>query len=823
MRPVYDTKEFLALEPEDKIKIINLELSKFEDVNFENLIEELKQEESTLVLKLSSLKDQMAEFTKNGLDMSNVEKLALVKNELEELRKKAGQFKQKSADLDKHKNALELKNLIAKKSSLDAEIKELQDTLETLREQKIESQNSVVEIRANYDNFYSSYNDEIARLMVEEKKVFETSINDTSEDLINDRFKLEEQLKNKKDEIIKIKENIERLTEKCLAVENDITEKQELLGSIVVPQESKELIVQAKDLESEIIIFDDMLKRIDKLIDSNKEELEIVKAKYSNELKTERKIEEDLNKIKASTSKIFENSDMTEFQKLRNCDKTLDNFKKVEIEILNFDKKIEEIKGKINNKLSKIENIKVELSKAEEIYNQKTEYLKSLKVELLKLQETREELLGNNCLGMITQYTSIGDFCPVCRTRVTQKNHVEVMDLTGIEREIDMQKSKVSYAEKDLNNAYANIVTIRSMQEYENSIIETYGQEINTIKGLKTKIYQQVVDINDKTEENFVNIKSALEKTSETLEDVINLQNKLQITVQENKDKKIEYGTKISMLSELEEQLIDLYYVLQKERAEREMLMLEAKCNVSVDNFEEKRTNLAETELQSNQLNQELIELYLQLSELKNQILASQEDLSQLEYERGVIETKLQYSSTTNNTLSNDDFVSYNSESVREKIDALHETHKHLLSLKQDAENSLQNTLKEYDVKTKLLAFKIDERQDVSALVSSLIYRYSFKDENEVKEYIITDNMLKLKENEIKSYNLLLSKLELQHDYLSENSSPSENSGFCNYLNLSKECESINIRLGELKILIENKEKEFNEYNQLKELIEKYK
>ena len=146
-----------------------------------------------------------------------------------------------------------------------------------------------------------------------------------------------------------------------------------------------------------------------------------------------------------------------------------------------------------------------------------------------------------------------------------------------------------------------------------------------------------------------------------------------------------------------------------------------------------------------------------------------------------------------------------------------------MLGLKQDAENSVQNITRDYEIKTKILAYKTNEEQDVSALVSSLIYRYNFKDENEVKEYIVTDNMIKLKDSEIKSYNNLLEKLQLQNEYLSENLSDSDNKNNEMYYKLTLENQQLNLKLGEVRTQISILSEQLNEYNQLLKLIEKFK
>ena len=83
--------------------------------------------------------------------------------------------------------------------------------------------------------------------------------------------------------------------------------------------------------------------------------------------------------------------------------------------------------------------------------------------------------------------------------------------------------------------------------------------------------------------------------------------------------------------------------------------------------------------------------------------------------------------------------------------------------------------------------------------------------------------MLKLKENEIKSYINMLEKLELQREYLSENISSNTEINYEEYQKLIKETEELNFKLGKLQENIICTENRLNEYNQLKQLIEKYK
>ena len=415
---------------------------------------------------------------------------------------------------------------------------------------------------------------------------------------------------------------------------------------------------------------------------------------------------------------------------------------------------------------------------------------------------------------MITHYTNIGDSCPICKSRVVQKNHIETIDLVGIEKEIEMAKNKLNFAEKDVNNTHSVIASLQSLIDYIQTLIETAMKEIQLLESSKTKIYQKVVDVNSSTVENFANLKNTLTKTSTLLENVVGLKEKLDNSIKENENHKIEYGTRISMLSELDEDFIDLYYILQKERAEREILMIEAKASVSENDFDQKRSEYGQNDSEMQAITRELLSLCLQSSELKAKMFAGKEKLAEIEFERGMLNAKENMISVSDDL----EMGSVDVINIQEKINELQSTNKNLLSLKDAAEVSFVNLVRDFEVKTKLLAYKIQEYQDISALVSSIIYRYNFASEDEVREYIITDNMLKMKDMELKNYYSALSKLEIQKEFLTGKIN-NQNRDIPSLINEKQELAT---KLGEIRAQIQNKEQELFEYNKILDLIRKF-
>ena len=79
------------------------------------------------------------------------------------------------------------------------------------------------------------------------------------------------------------------------------------------------------------------------------------------------------------------------------------------------------------------------------------------------------------------------------------------------------------------------------------------------------------------------------------------------------------------------------------------------------------------------------------------------------------------------------------------------------------------------------------------------------------------------KENEIKSYNNRVAKLEAEYSIFAENDNMSVNNVYENVNNLQKEIENNLKRVGEIDSQIEFLQEKLTEYNQIKELIKKYK
>jgi DNA repair exonuclease SbcCD ATPase subunit len=171
---------------------------------------------------------------------------------------------------------------------------------------------------------------------------------------------------------------------------------------------------------------------------------------------------------------------------------------------------------------------------------------------------------------MISNHLRIGDTCPVCSNRVIQKSYSETNDLSKIEGEIDRSISNVKLSHLERDKILANVISLKARYEFEKTQIEENLTEIRNLKEGKNKYYQRFVDNNDQSEENFKRLYSLLQKTSDSLEELIAIQDEIREAEKFVLVQKIQAGTKVTVYKNHLEKLIDIFYDLQKKQAERE-------------------------------------------------------------------------------------------------------------------------------------------------------------------------------------------------------------------------------------------------------------
>ena len=105
MKSICDTKEFLALELEEKLKILELEICKYDNETDTMQLNKLQEEQAEVLAKISKNKERLSELKSViNQDGEVSQRIFEVDAELDELKKQAGVYKQKQVELNKHKN-----------------------------------------------------------------------------------------------------------------------------------------------------------------------------------------------------------------------------------------------------------------------------------------------------------------------------------------------------------------------------------------------------------------------------------------------------------------------------------------------------------------------------------------------------------------------------------------------------------------------------------------------------------------------------------------------------------------------------------------------
>ena len=193
---------------------------------------------------------------------------------------------------------------------------------------------------------------------------------------------------------------------------------------------------QTKGIESEIILIDELKKNIELVFDQTSDDLEIAQAEYDSSIKQEKKLNEKIEQIQNSINVAFEDIDKTNINKIRSCDKQLDNMKE---NSLKADWLQENISKLIYDKESRQANIASLNEKIEKTQNELQiieKYIEDGEIFINNERERREELLGSNFFSLVSNQMRIGDDCPICGNQVIQKTYEELYDLNPVTEEI---------------------------------------------------------------------------------------------------------------------------------------------------------------------------------------------------------------------------------------------------------------------------------------------------------------------------------------------------------------------------------------------------
>ena len=242
-----------------------------------------------------------------------------------------------------------------------------------------------------------------------------------TEDLKEEQAKAEQKIEDKKAELLAEQENNNYIVSNLMTIQAGITKIDEFIERNKPDVDLSYALEQTKGVESELILIDDFYKKIETLIDQTDGDLKQVQEEYNSTISREKSLQAKREQIRKSIEVAFEQADNTDFKKLRSVDKELEGMNKVSAVAANIDELISKLIAETDGRKGVISALGLEIEKQEQQLATFESEISAKERELENVRETREEMLGENVVSMITNHLKIGDVCPVCENRVVQK------------------------------------------------------------------------------------------------------------------------------------------------------------------------------------------------------------------------------------------------------------------------------------------------------------------------------------------------------------------------------------------------------------------
>lgn len=730
----------------------------------------VKEELASASKKLNEKNEQ---YSKGKADYEKLVTLADITKKLGELYLKQDEMKQLESELNKAQNANAIKNDYEKLAKDRADEKELTEKIAELNEIKLKKESELKESETDFEEFKKVYETKIAEL--NSKKARLSDLQKFEEEKIalgEEKAKIEKKQNEAKSELLAEQENNDYIVSCLTTIQAKITKIDEFIEKNKPDVDLSYALEQTKGIESELILIDDFYKQVEFLFDQTEQDLKVVQEEYNNAIKQEKAYEAKREQIRCSIDVAFEDADTTDFKKLRSCDKELEGMLEVQVNIDKINEIIEKLQIENQNRMGIISSLGEQIENEQKNLADTESQIQTKEKELSSARESREELLGENVISMISNHLKIGDFCPVCSNRVIQKVYGETNDTTAVDGEIDTRINNMKLLRYERDKILANIISLKSRNEYEKLRIEENNEEIKKLSEGKNVYYQRFVDNNDSSEENFNKLRALLQKTSDSLEGLIALQESIREEELKVVLEKTQAGTKISLYKNYQESLMEIIYDLQKKKAEREFAILNV--NEKYENLKEYKKQIAEgknIEIEIDTKKEERIKLRdeqiriteektnsdSKLSQIKTNIEVLSERLNNCEKQITSLSAKIIASGVPENVSLSEENESIDKEIARLKFD-YDNKQMHNISCREN----LNRTENEYKVKSTIISEKKLEIIQLEKNVSQGISAGGFASVEELESCFAEQSVVKEKQTKLNEYNDSVRLLEAQ-------------------------------------------------------------
>ena len=738
---------------------------------------ELESNKKSYDNESSELQKLSNDWSEQKQTYDKLQTLKKINSDLAKMDKKKDEISSIQSEIDKSQSANQLKTDFEKLKKTEGEAKELSIKIAELGELKLKKQSEVVETENNFNDIKSSFDSKIVELNSKFSKLEELVRYEN--DIKLAQIKKDESTQN----VLEKQKTIDSESQENAYIETNIAKIQDLIDEIdefintnKADVELTYALEQTKGVESEIILIDDMLSALGNLIDQTNEDVKLAREEYNEAIAEEKNMRLGQEKIENSIGVAFEDVDSTNFSKVRSCDKQLEGMREVKIELDNVDKLIARLNQDNEVRYATIEQINLSVASEQENLSEIESVIAKKEVELASNQTSREELLGENVISMISEHLRVGDTCPVCAANVSTKIYTERTDFSFIENEIESNRVRLKNLRFERDKILASLVSFKSRIEFEKNQIEKNNQEIAALYEGKDSLYIKFVDANNDSAENFEKLYGLLQDTVVSLENLIDLQDKVREDEKLALIKKTQAGTRVTIYESHLESLVDLLYSLQRKKAEREFVIFNV--NEKFQNLNEYKKQIAEgksIELVIDNKKEERAKLKDEQFDLMNQKSKSDLKLAGLKAEISLEQERISTNEKTIYELSNKILASGVPEGISVE-DEKQETEKAIASLKVEfaEKQSLYETSKEalsriendYKISESILKSKTDEIDVLNAKITTSLEENGFSNFTELEKCFADSTLLKLKQEKVNEFNNNYKLLELQKNSL---------------------------------------------------------
>lgn len=718
-----------------------------------------------------------SEYEKSSKELKELsEKFAELKSsyekqlELEEVNKKLQKLESEKPEIEalevqvaKNETANQIKPSYEKLKKDVQDEKELTEKIANLNEIKLQKASEVQLIEQDFADFQTVFESKIIELngklsRLDNLKKYETE----AIRLESEKNNVSEKIKAGELELNKKQEELNFILSNLTAIEEKIQKIDDFIEANKPDVDLSYALEQTKGIESELILIDDFYKQIERLIDQTESDLKIVQEEYNSAIKSEKDFISQCEKIQNSIEVAFEDIDTTNFSKLRSCDKQLEGMTEVELQVQHLDEVVDKLRNDTLSRRNIIASIESQIEEEELKFNDVEKNISALERELIALREERESIMGNNVVSMLSNHLKIGDICPACNSRVVQKVYADELDINSAQGEIDKINNQIKGIRFERDKMFASIISLKARTEFERVQIEVNNREVKTLLDGRNNLYQKYVDNNDISEESFKTLKTLIQKTADSLEELIALQNNIREAEQRVIIEKTQSGTKLSIYKNYLESLIDILYDLQKKKAEREFVIFNV--NEKYENLKEYKKQIAEgknIEIIIDSKKEEKLKLRESQNKINEERLAVEKNIAEIKANNDVLNERL-CSTQKQITQARAEIVA---SGVPEGItleEERSETSKALAKLKFDYEqkqnhltsvkDNLNRTETEYNVTSSILLEKKSEIIKLKAEVDEGMLKNNFASEEELESYFIEGFKLKICQNKINDY-----------------------------------------------------------------------